>query len=183
MALEAAFTELLGRVLALREALVQLSVCFDDKPPKGETYPVQRFGETLVDVLGLGEELGASADEVRRAADHPADLDGARRALARCQERLQQVSARFTTELVPFERIAELQRFARRRRGEWPGWMAGLRAGIEDCQPILRAVNESLFRCWQEIAERAGATNVSVRSTNVGRLYAAPEPRIADQHA
>jgi hypothetical protein len=165
MALEATFQDLLRNVQGLRDALRQLSICFDDRPPQEESYLVQQRGDVVVELLALSDEASGAAQECCHASGCPLDLDRLRRALARAQETIQRIERHFSAELLDYERITELRSFARRRRGEWPSWLTGVRASLEDCRKALQKVNGTLFQSWQEIAERVGVTSVSLRST------------------
>jgi hypothetical protein len=177
MALEASFSELIQKVRAARDALHELSVCFNFKPTKGASYLVDQFGDILVELLAASDEALVSAHEALRTIGPPTDLDAARRALARCQALVQRVELGFSTELASYQRIVELRGFARRRRGEWLGWIAGLRADLDKCDAPLRRAREALFSCWQEIAERVGTTCVTLQATNIGQMAPIPASR------
>lgn len=172
MALEATFRDLSARLNELDESLRQLWVCFEDKPPKGETHPVQQCGDAITGIVGACEEALFAVRDAEQAVAHPPDLDRARRTLMLAQERIRDVSTRLTSDLTSYERIAELLSHARKRRGEWPGWLKCLRAGLDDCREPLRQVDQSILLCWQEIAERVGMSNITLRATNVGRVHA-----------
>jgi len=163
------------RVQELRAVLQQLSVGFDDKPPRGETYPVQQFSDALVGLLGSIDEAVSAADAAVSALGPPPDLDRAHRCLAACQEQVREIDQRVTADLMSFERLSQLQSLARRRGGEWPGWLKCLRAGLEDCRSPLRETNAALLHCWQEIAERVGMTSLSVQTIGLGQLVVAPQ--------
>src|SRR5713226_5228658 len=101
----------------------------------------------------------------RRESTGASDVDRARRALASCQERFHRVARRFATDLISYERIADLTSLGLERRGEWRAWSRGVKDAIEGCRHPLDQAADALFECWQEIGERVGTTSVSVRST------------------
>jgi hypothetical protein len=82
-----------------------------------------------------------------------------------------QIARRFASELVSYERLADLSGLGRERRGEWLAWTGSVKQAIEDCRYPLDQAADALFACWQEIAERAGTSSVSVRTTNVGQHF------------
>jgi hypothetical protein len=177
MTLESSFHALLHSANALRAAFDRLRLAYDDKPPedprrRAEPYPVQRLGDLLDDLQSLGDEASLLAHEGCRAAGDSGSMDLARRALGRLQDCLQKLDERFSVEAIGFDRLVDLGTCTRERRGEWPGWFAGLRSGFEAYRLALRQFVTSVLTCWQEVAEHAGKNQVSVRTTSVGQFYA-----------
>ncbi len=76
---------------------------------------------------------------------------------------------RFLTGLVSYERVSQLQKMGQERRGEWLAWTNAVLQGVGHCQEPLEQLSKALTACWEEIAERAGMTNVSVTATNIGQ--------------
>ena len=178
MALEAAFQDLCARLAALREALSGLrTTVVEDKPLRGDVVLVDVFGDAAEDLLGWLEEALAAASAGQRAVDHSVDLDRARRSLITCQERFSRIAHRFSTDLAPYERVADLTRLGRERGGEWRAWANSVKEAFGWCHQPLFDVNQALFRCWQEIAERATMSSVSIRATNtnVGQRITLPK--------
>jgi hypothetical protein len=68
----------------------------------------------------------------------------------------------------------------RQRGGEWRAWAKSVRTAAYVCQKPLFGLNQSLFRCWQEIVERVDGTSVSVQATTVGAHITAPKNRAMD---
>jgi hypothetical protein len=141
----------------------------EDAPAPDECVLVEQFGNSILDIRGLLAEASAAANE---AALRPADLDRARSALAKCQERCLQITRRFATELISYERISDLTNLGRSRRGAWPAWSRSVKQAVESCRHPLDESGEALFQCWQDIGERAGTTSVSVHTTTVGQRFA-----------
>ena len=175
MALETAFKALSNHLRALHEALIGLrTTVVEDKPLRGDVVLVDVFGDAADDLLGWLEEACAAAGEGQQAARHPIDLDRVGRSLTTCQERFNRITHRFSSDLVRYERIAELTRFGRTHGGEWRGWANSVKTGLDWCAQPLYDVGQSLFECWQEIAERVGTTSVSVQTTNIGQQLTIP---------
>lgn len=176
MALEAAFGDLTAQLLNLREVLHELHLTVvEDKPLKGQVALVEKFADTVQDVRGQTEEALAAAADGQQAVGRPLDMDRARRALALVQERFNELSQRFSADLVSYEQIGQLKTLGQRRGGEWLAWVSSAKEGLDRCQPSLYAVNQALFVCWQEIAERVGMNSVSVQTTNIGQHITTPE--------
>jgi hypothetical protein len=185
MTLESSFHDLLQSAHALRSASDRLRLAYDDKPPDAqrrrvEPYPVQRLGDLLDDLQSLGDEASLLAHEGCLAASDGGGMDLARRALGRLQECIQKIDERFSVEVIGYDRLIELGTCTRERRGEWPGWFAGLRSGFEAYRLGLRQIVASVLTCWQEVADHAGRNQVSVRTTTVGQFYAVSDREAAD---
>jgi hypothetical protein len=152
---------------------VRLTVV-EDKPQRGDVVLVDRLGNAIEDLLGWAEEAVSAAIEAEQAVAHPLDTHRARQSLTLCQERFAHL-AREHLDLTSYERMAELMRFGRGRRGEWQAWTRSVRQALEECQPPLEDVNRALFRCWQEIAERLQTSSVSIHNTTIGQQISASE--------
>ena len=180
MALEAAFRDLGVQFEKLHDALrgLRLTVV-EDKPSEDEAMLVEDFGDTVMDLLEGVNKASSAASDGNKAVGHPVDVDRARRALTACNERFNRAAYRFSSDLMSYERIAELGHLGRERGGEWPVWTFSVKEALDRCQQPLYDVNQALFRCWQEIAERVGMSSVSVQTTNIGQHIAVPEGREA----
>jgi hypothetical protein len=170
MALEAAFRELCASLQDLRESLIGLRVTIrEDKPLKGDVVLIDLLGDAVDDVLGWVEEALTDASAGQQAAEQGLDFQHARRTLTSCQERYLWLSHRFTFEVLRSDRRDGLRHVGRERGREWKVWASGVNAALNDCQQPLFDVSRSLFRCWQELTERIGASTVSVQATNIGQ--------------
>lgn len=170
MALEAIFRELLSELRKLQDTLVAVRLTVvEDKPVRGDAALVDQFEDTILEIMGSLDEGLKAARSAQKAVGHPTDLDGARRALAICQERFHRIEQQFAAELISYEKLKDLASLGSERRGEWLPWANSVKQGIEQCRQPLDAANKALAACWQEIAERVGMTSVSVRSTNIGQ--------------
>ena len=171
MALEAAFRTLNTDLYSLRESLIALrTTSREDKPLQDDAVLVDVFADAADDLLGWLEGALQAAAEAQQSVAHPVDLNRAWRALATCQERFQYISQRFASDLVCYERIAELIRFGRRRGGEWQAWAASVRAALNDCQQPLFDIGQAFFGCWQEMGERLGMNSIAIQTTSIGSI-------------
>jgi hypothetical protein len=180
MALEAAFHDLAVQFEKLRDVLCGLRLTVvEDKPSEGDAMLVEDFGDTVMDLLEGVDGASAAANEGRKAAGHPLDVERARRALAACHERFNRTMYHFSSDLMRYERVSELERLGRERGGEWPVWTFSVKESLDHCQQPFYDVNQALFQCWQEIAERVGMGSVSVQTTSIGQQITVPDGREA----
>jgi hypothetical protein len=179
--LDRAFQHLCDCARRLQDNLVALQVTIrEDFPRHGGVVLVDHFGDAVDDCLGWLEEAFAAAMEARRAVGHPVDVDKARRALTMCQERFNRTAHRFSCDLVSYEKLNDLTGFAKRRQGEWIGWVKSVKKGLEESRGPLDTLGAALVDCWQEVAERAGTTCVSVQTTTIGQQFT-PKSSIDEQ--
>ena len=172
MTLEASFQVLAIRFEALCDAVSSLQITAgEDKPLTGGVALVDQVGNTVEDLRGCLEEADAAARQGRQAVAHPPDLQSARHSLVVCQQQFNDFSYRLTSDLLSYELLAELAAFGSERGGEWLAWSNALKEALESCRQPAFDVNQALFVCWQEIAERAGANGVVVNATNIGQMF------------
>jgi len=170
MALEKMFLELSRQMRRLRDRVVEVRLTVvEDRPPKNEPALADDFADAVEDLHGWLEEGLQSAVEAERCVGRPLDIDGARRCLAKCQERFARVEERFFSGLASYERLNDLSTMARERDSEWLAWTNAVRQGVDHCRLQMEETGKALTDCWQELAERAGTTQVSVNATNIGQ--------------
>ncbi|HXG90951.1 MAG TPA: hypothetical protein VNN73_01105 [Blastocatellia bacterium] len=174
MALEGSFKELSARFNGLRDGLIEFRTSVLDKPAEGDVVLVDLLGDAADDLLGWIEEASEACAEARHALSYPIDLDRARRALVTCQEKFNLAAQRFSSDLVVYERIAELTSLGEERKGEWLVWANSVKEAMELCRQPFYETSEALFLCWQELAERIGMNSVSVQATNIGQQIRVP---------
>jgi hypothetical protein len=181
MALEATFHDLLIGLHKLHDSVKALEVTAGDKPEDDGSALADGLGDDIVEMQGWVEECRKAATSARKAVNHPHDLDLARRALTTAQDSFQRMERQFASNLVSYEKLRELARLAGQRQGEWRGWATSMKRGIEECRPALEYVSSGLARCWQEVAEHAGQTSISVKATNIGqKIISRPAAREFD---
>jgi hypothetical protein len=177
MALEAAFADLTIRLREFRDALRDLRLtATEDRPAHGAVVLVENIGDVLEDLAGQLEETLGVADKARRAVGPPLDLNRARRYAAVSQEVFHTLLQNYYSDLFSYDHVAPLVQFGKERGREWTAWVESMRHGIDRCRPLLESVSQAYFRCWQEMAERAGSNTVSVQSTSVGQQITAAIP-------
>lgn len=170
MALEKTFRELTAHLQKTQEAFkeVQLTVV-EDRPPDQDVVMVDHFEYAVDDVLGWLEGALKYAADAEQAVGVPLDLERARRSLGQCQEVFQKLQQRYGSDLISYGQLEALTNFGRKRRGEWQGWVESVKNGLDQCRHPIEEAGVLLARCWQELAERLGSTNVSVHATNIGQ--------------
>lgn len=179
MALEATFRQLAVALHKLHDAFEALQVTVGDTPPNDETALADALENTVLDMMGTLHEIRKVALEAQKAVTHPVELDNARHALTQCQQRFQQLEQQFTAELLSHDNLKEITRIGRERRG-WMPWSNSIRKGIEQCRQSLEFTSAPFAECWQELAERLGAANISVKATNVGQQITLAKPKVED---
>jgi len=176
VALDKTFRELTECLRKLRDSFLALQLTArEDLPAEGGVVLVDKFGDAADDSLGWAEEALSAASQAERAVVPPPNIELARRALSSSQEHFHRLQQRFQSELVSYQRVKDLTAFGRSRRGEWAAWVKSVKGGLEQCQSPMEQASRCLSDCWQEIAERAAMTSVSVHSTNIGQQIATSE--------
>lgn len=176
MALESAFESLGLELEKLRDALIGLRITVvEDKPLEGAVMLVDSYCDAAEDAVGWLEESRSSARAALSAVAHPADIASARRALITCHDAYTRISQRFANDLRAYDRMSELTRLGRIRRGEWEAWVGSVKQALDRCQQPMFDVYQAISVCWQEIADRNASTSVSVSTTTIGQAGAAKE--------
>lgn len=176
MALEATFRQLSVALHKLDDALSALQVTVGDTPPNDETALADALENTVLDMMGTLHETRKFALQAQNAVAHPKDLENARHALTLCQERFHRIEQQFASDLVSYNSLNELARLGKERR-PWMPWASAAKQGIEQCREPVDEASKALTACWQELADRAAGTSVSVRNSVVGQKIEAPKLR------
>jgi hypothetical protein len=176
--LEISFKTLCEHLGLLQETLDELHRSVIEKPLTRDVVLVDLFSDAVDDLTGWLGEARAAATEGLNASVYPA-LDQVRRSLKMCQEKLMLIGDRLTTDLLSYERIAELTSLGCERGGEWMVWARNVKAALESCREPFFEVNQALFVCWLELTERIGTTSVSVQATNIGQQITVPGSELA----
>ena len=173
MALATVFAALTDRCAALAKALDDAHwAVAEGKPDGGHSYLVERLGDAILAVAGAVRHAESAADAARQATGYPADVERARHALLECHRRFDPAAGRLASELLCYEAIHEVVS-VRKTGPTWRRWSAEVRKALALCDSAADAVRSALLACWQELAERAGGTAVTVRATGIGRIMTA----------
>ena len=174
MAAELTFRETRAQIRMLQEALEALGTSVEeDKPQWDDVVVASSLSDAVLASRGLLEEAGTAADDACRAVVYPLDGDRTRRALALCQERFQRFAHHFSFELASYDRLDDLRTVAEERGPDWRSWASVVKQGLEQSRALVEEVRNSLFLCWQELAERMATNSVSIRNTTIGQVSAA----------
>jgi hypothetical protein len=147
--------------------LVQLTAV-EDRPRDSDVLPVEALGEGAEDVLGIVLEGFEAAARGLFPPDAEPDRLALRRALAVVQDRVDQASLRLGFDLGSHQRLSDLDELASDRGGEWPAWTSSVRVALDQCQPPLRATQQSLLACWLELTEPSPAVAGTVTTRPAG---------------
>jgi hypothetical protein len=178
MALDTALGDLSMRLERLHDALVGLRLTVvEDKPLDGAGALLDRLGETALDLEARSGDALGWIRQGRRAASYPLDLDGTRQTLAACQSEVHHLQRSFSAEIGSCRRIVEIAALEE-RGAEWASWTRGVRGAIDQCQTLSHDVNEALFECWREMAERTGANGILASTTGAPPQLTAKPKRI-----
>jgi hypothetical protein len=177
MALQSAFQDLCLQLQQLCEALRGLRSIVGDKPLKGDVALVDRYSDGADDMLGWTKDALAAANKGARAVDSPIDLERARGELIAVQELYNTIAEYLNFQLLQGDSREELASLGRERQGEWRAWANTVEQMLDRLQRPLHGVNRALLQSWREMAERAGTTSVSVKTTTVGQNIAYPRGR------
>jgi len=178
MSLEKAVLELRDRQGRLLESLQSLRLAVaEDKPPRPDIALVDQRCAVVDDLIGWAEEARGAGDDGVAASRRPIDLDSARAALIKSQEAFNLLSHSFTEHLVSYDAMAELTALGMERGRNWHAWVIAVRSALQECQQPIYEVNQALFACWREMAERAGMNSVNVKTTAIGQKISMPRKK------
>jgi hypothetical protein len=100
------------------------------------------------------------------------DLENARRSLAECTQALQDCCRIFYEYLFTVNRITDVVDLLNKEsEASWANITIG---DLNACHISLQSAAFALMDGWQELAGRAAASAVSLRSTNIGQQYLFP---------
>jgi hypothetical protein len=176
MALEKTFRQLTVSLHKLDDGLNDLHVTAGDTP-NDVSVLAERLEATVADMQGTLYGARRAALQARKAVSAPMDLDRARRALTRCQERFHRIEQMFASELASYEKLTDLARLGNERR-PWQPWVSTVKLGIEQCREPMDQASRAIAACWGELAERLGMLNISVQAT--GQKIATAGSRVKD---
>jgi hypothetical protein len=168
VAMEENFADLVKTWRHLHENVQALRItAVEDQPAEGAVLLIERCADAAEDLLGwaaLG--LSAGADAQQGIGVIP-NVSRAKHSLKTSQRHFGKLDDQFFV-FASYERVSELIRFGRRRRGEWLAWVDSLREAMSQCREPIQQVRDALVSCWDGLAEHSGRS-VSVRSTNIGQ--------------
>jgi hypothetical protein len=169
MALETTFRELFKQLKKLKETLDALRCLLPDDPLNTEVALVQHLRESADSVSGWLNDCLEQSQTGREALGQPADLNRSRKALTLCQASFDEAERTFSTELLSYDKLRQIVVLGARRKGVWLIWSQNVKRDLDTCRYEIDLTRKALTACWQELAEHAGTTNISVQATNVGQ--------------
>ncbi|HZN71263.1 MAG TPA: hypothetical protein VFC00_06215 [Micromonosporaceae bacterium] len=162
MGLSTCFDNLTARLRVLADAVNDLRLtAVEDRPAGAEQMVLETVAGSVEELAGWIFEALGEAGAARDALALRRDRDTALLRLAACHERVNRLGGGAWVGLVSYETYVELARLAREYGGEWPGWLAMLRLGLESCGPPLNAAQTALLEAWREAAHAATGTGAA----------------------
>jgi hypothetical protein len=153
MALQTSIDTLTSRLRSLADAVNRLRLtAVEDRPSGAEQMVLETVAATVEELNGWVAEALAEASAAGDALARNRDIDTVLRRLTACHERVNRLCGGALVGLVSYETHAQLARLARENGGEWPGWLATLRLGLDSCGPPHVAVQAALLESWREAA-------------------------------
>ena len=170
MALQVAFGDVQARLKDLQDALLHLRFAVEARSTRIDHHLADRLEDQVIpDLKGLTDEALVEAQIGIDASGHPPDIGTCGRALLACQKCVNQVVAKFWTELGSYRPMADLIGLGEERSAEWRAWTYGVLNALDRCHEPVYHVSEAVLQCWQELLERIGTTSISVQATNIGQ--------------
>lgn len=179
MALDITFRELFTQLKKLRETLDPLRCLLPEDPLNLEVALVQHLRDSVNNVDGWLDDCLVELQDARRALGH-SDLNRPRQALAKCQKSFDEAENTFSSELLSYEKLREIVGLGERRKGIWRIWSQNVRRDLDTCRYELDLTRKALIACWQELAEHAGTTNISVQTTSIGQQITAGRSELGE---
>lgn len=174
MALEASFKRLAEQLQLLDEAFVELHQSVIEKPRKHDVVLVDLLSDAVDDLCGwLAEAKFAASEGISATAVD--SLNQVRRFLKTIQEKSNLITERLISDLLCYERIAELTSLGRDRGGEWLEWTRNVKTALDACRAPLYEVNQAIFACWLELTERLATATIYVQTTSIGQQITLPK--------
>lgn len=132
-----------------------------------EAQPRSTRGHALIDYYeGATVDLIGQVKEARATIaplEMPFAPERIGHALTNCQDRMQQIVARFYGELHDCEQREALNRLARQRGGEWARWVHGVQDALNGCPQPLYAMGQALTPCWLALTDQVTRLNIAMR--------------------
>lgn len=169
MAMELTFRQLFEQMKRLKEMLDPLRCLLPDDPLNMEVALVQHLRESVETASGWLEHCLDQSQAAQNNLRRSTDLNRSRRALTQCQTSFDEMERTFSAELLSYDKMREITGLGARRRGVWLIWSQNVKRDLDVCRYELDLTRKALTACWQELAEHAGTTNISVQATNVGQ--------------
>jgi hypothetical protein len=152
MTLGDAFAGLRAATRNLADVLcaVRVTVC-EDRPDGTATLSVDELTDAIVELAGEAEAL---RDRVRTHGC--AELSGpeAESLVSLAQSTINNIADGLSERVLACDRLAEVERSARRAGSAWHSWWAATERGLIECEPAVRDVRDKLFACWRELIAR-----------------------------
>jgi hypothetical protein len=167
MTLKSSLDELEDSLLNLEQKLDDLVWAVDEGKPDGEEHAVaDHYHGASHNFVGLAKAARLAAGKCLHTSEGQPDPISVRQWLVECQAQFNDLRKKFYSDYVPSIWIDRLNQLSRERI-EWAGYCAGVKDALLRCPEPFDEVNETIFRCWQELTEQTNLFSVSTRQTSV----------------
>ena len=169
MTLENALASLVEELRQLGEATLFLGRAVESAIDSKAVRPTEELGHEFLEFDAAVREANAAGQEACDLGETSVDVRHLRRCLGACMRALESALDRLDAQSGDGVRALEDVRFEDEwHQDQWRKLMSELINWMGECRVRLSASRQALTLVWEEIAERAGATNLSVNTTNVG---------------
>lgn len=155
MALKTTYSNLSAGLNRLAEAVRDLCTTLEDRPTGQSVALVDAYEDAAVELMAIVDNCLRSARDTRKL------LPNAPRALAGLNAQTLRAHRVLIEKLGNRDRLDEVFGLANSLRGGWSQWAKAIAAGIERCREELQSVQDTLVECWQELAERISAGEIT----------------------
>jgi len=163
-----ALTSLVDEVSGPGEATLFLGRAVESAVDSKVARPTEELGHRFLEFDATVREANTSALEAREVADG-LDLKRMNRSLAGCMRSLESALGHLDAQSEEASHAVEDVRFDDEwHQDQWQKLMSELSSWIKECRVRLSASRQALMLVWEEIADRSGAANLTVSTTNVG---------------
>jgi hypothetical protein len=156
MTVAGALEELCVAAEALAETMsaARTTIC-EDQPRGGASLVLDDLADAMIELAGDADALRRRIEAVALGPEAPSRAQ-VLTLVTLAQRTLGEIADGVAGRVMPCRLQAEIERAARRGGPPWTQWWAAATLGLADCEPTLRALRDTLFACWRELADTAG---------------------------
>jgi hypothetical protein len=167
--IENALISLVEELKRLGEATLFLGRAVESAVDSTAIRPTEELGHQFLEFDAAVREANAAAGAARYLVEASIDIQRLRRYLTACTQALESALTRLDEQSGDGIRVLDDVRFEDEwHQDQWRKLMSEMINWMGECRVRLSGSRQALTLVWEEIADRAGATNLSVSTTNVG---------------
>jgi hypothetical protein len=167
--IENALISLVEELKRLGEATLFLGRAVESAVDSTAIRPTEELGHQFLEFDAAVRDANSAAGAARYVVEASIDIQRLRRYLTACMQALESALTRLDEQSGDGIRVLDDVRFEDEwHQDQWRKLMSELINWMGECRVRLSGSRQALTLVWEEIADRAGATNLSVSTTNVG---------------